>query len=121
MTSSFSLAETNTVSPKAASAMQSENKAVIVDVRKDDEWNAHHIPGAIHIPLGQLNERLTEFEPYKNSPVITQCRSGKCSAKAQLALMSAGFSKVYTMNGAYKPGTNKPWQLNKFSLGMKIK
>jgi len=99
MTSSFAAAQTNTLSPQQAATMSSDNKAIIVDVREDDEWNAHHIPGAIHIPLGQLNERLTELEPYKNSPVITQCRSGKRSAKAQLALMSAGFSKVYTMNG----------------------
>jgi rhodanese-related sulfurtransferase len=99
MSSPFALAETDAVSAKAASAIQGEDKAVIVDVREDDEWNAHHIPGAIHIPPAQLTERLAELEPYKNSPVITQCRSGKRSAKAQLALMSAGFSKVYTMNG----------------------
>ncbi|MGR9013991.1 MAG: rhodanese-like domain-containing protein [Gammaproteobacteria bacterium] len=99
LTSSFAMAETDTVSPKEASVMQSENKAVIVDVREDDEWNEHHIHGAIHIPLNQLTERLAELEAYKNSPVITQCRSGNRSAKAQLALNSAGFSKVYNMNG----------------------
>ncbi|MDO9168981.1 MAG: rhodanese-like domain-containing protein [Methylobacter sp.] len=99
ITGPFALAETGTVSPKAASAMQVEDKAVIVDVREDDEWNAHHIPGAIHIPLGQLNERLAELEPYKNRPVIAQCQSGRRSEKAQLALMSAGFSKVYSMAG----------------------
>ncbi|WP_432741792.1 rhodanese-like domain-containing protein [Methylobacter sp. G7] len=99
ITGPFALAETDTVSPKAASAMQGEDKAVIVDVREDDEWNAHHIPGAIHIPLGQLNERLAELEPYKNRPVITQCQSGLRSAKAQLTLNSAGFSKVYSMDG----------------------
>ncbi|MBL6987029.1 MAG: rhodanese-like domain-containing protein [Methylobacter sp.] len=99
MTSPFAMAETDTVSPKEASVMQSKNKAVIVDVREDDEWNEHHIHGAIHIPLNQLTDRLAELEPYKNSPVITQCRSGNRSAKAQLALNSAGFSKVYNMNG----------------------
>ena len=99
MTSPVALAEMDAVSPKEASAMQSGNKAVIVDVREDDEWNEHHIHGAIHIPLTQLNERLLELESYKNSPVITQCRSGKRSAKAQLALKSAGFSTVYNMNG----------------------
>jgi rhodanese-related sulfurtransferase len=99
MISPFAVAETDTVSPKEAAAMHSDNKAVIVDVREDDEWNEHHIHGAIHIPLAQLNARLSELEPYKNSPVITQCRSGKRSAQAQLALKSAGFSKVYNMNG----------------------
>ena len=87
------------VSAKQASTMQSKNKTIIVDVREDDEWNQGHIPGAIHIPLGQLSTRLSELEPYKNSPIITQCRSGKRSAQAQLALTSAGFSSVYSMDG----------------------
>jgi rhodanese-related sulfurtransferase len=99
MISPLALAETDSITPKEASAMQSGNKAVIVDVREDDEWNEHHIHGAIHIPLALLNERLSELEAYKNSPVITQCQSGKRSAKAQLALKSAGFSKVYNMDG----------------------
>ncbi len=87
------------VSAKQASTMQSKNKTIIVDVREDDEWNQGHIPGAIHIPLGQLSTRLSELEPYKNSPIITQCRSRKRSAQAQLALTSAGFSSVYSMDG----------------------
>lgn len=102
ITSSFSMADAvaeEAVTPKQAAGMQSENKAIIVDVREDDEWEEHHIPGAIHIPLAQLNNRLTELEPYKNSPVITQCKGGKRSAQAQLALKSAGFSKVYNMEG----------------------
>lgn len=99
LTSPLVLAETDAVSPKEASAMQDENKAVIVDVREDDEWNEHHIHGAIHIPMAQLNARLSELEPYKNSPVITQCKGGKRSAQAQIALKSAGFSKVYNMDG----------------------
>lgn len=95
------MAETDAVSPIEASAMQGENQAVIVDVREDDEWNEHHIHGAIHIPLAQLNARLSKLEPYKNSPVITQCLGGGRSAKAQTALKLAGFSKVYNMNQAW--------------------
>lgn len=82
--------------------MQSESKAVIVDVRDDDEWHEHHIHGAIHIPLAQLTDRLSELAPYKNSPVITQCKSGNRAAQAQTALKSAGFSKVYNMDGGIR-------------------
>jgi len=99
MTSPVALAANDFISPKEAAAMNGNKMAVIVDVREDDEWNQHHIPGAIHIPLAQLNERLAELEPYKNSPIITQCHSGKRSAKAHLALLSAGFAKVYDMEG----------------------
>ena len=53
----------DTVSPKEAAALFSERKAIIVDVREDGEWGEQHIPGAIHIPLGQLGERLAELIP----------------------------------------------------------
>jgi rhodanese-related sulfurtransferase len=97
--SPFAMAETDVISPKDAATMRVTNKAVIVDVRENTDWNEHQIHGAIHIPLSQLNARLTELEPYKNRPVITQCQAGLRSAQAQLILKAAGFSKVYLMNG----------------------
>ncbi|UOA08789.1 rhodanese-like domain-containing protein [Methylobacter sp. S3L5C] len=45
-------ASNESLSPRAASSMSAAQKAVIVDVREDSEWNKQHIPGAIHIPLG---------------------------------------------------------------------
>jgi rhodanese-related sulfurtransferase len=95
----FAMAQTDDVLPKVAAAMNADNKAVIVDVRGDDEWGTHHIHGAIHIPLAQLNARLSELEPYKNSAIITQCKGGVRSRKAQAVLKSAGFSKVYNLEG----------------------
>ena len=89
----------DSISPKEASIMVSEKKAVIVDVREDSEWSEQHIPGAIHIPLAQLTEHLSELKQYKDSPVITQCRSGGRSGKAVDVLKLAGFSKVYNMEG----------------------
>jgi rhodanese-related sulfurtransferase len=87
------------ISPKKASAMFTGQKAVIVDVCEDIEWNEQHIPGAIHIHLAQLNKRLPELKQYKDSPVITQCRTGRRSAQAFDILKLAGFSKVYNMDG----------------------
>jgi rhodanese-related sulfurtransferase len=93
------MGEIESISPKEASAMYADKKAVIVDVREDSEWNEQHIPGSIHIPLAQLNERLSELKQYKDSTVITQCKTGGRSAKALNELKSAGFSKVYNMEG----------------------
>jgi rhodanese-related sulfurtransferase len=93
------MGEIASISPKEASAMYADKKAVIVDVREDSEWNEQHVPGAIHIPLAQLNERLSELKQYKDSTVITQCKTGRRSAKALDELKSAGFSKVYNMGG----------------------
>lgn len=87
------------ISPKQAEAEFSAKKAVIIDVREDGEFQEQHIPGAIHIPLGQLASRLSELEPYKNSQVITQCRSGGRSAKAADQLIAAGFTNVQNLDG----------------------
>lgn len=87
------------VSPQQAAALHSEKKAVIVDVREDSEWREQHIPGAIHIPLGELESRLAELKAHQNGPIITQCRSGKRSQQAQQVLKSAGFDKVYNLDG----------------------
>ena len=87
------------VTPQEAAALFNEQKTVIVDVREDNEWAAQHIDGAIHIPLGQLADRLSELAPYKNSSIVTQCRSGKRSASALEILKLSGFKKVYNMDG----------------------
>ncbi len=54
--------------------------AAILDVRELDEWAAGHIPGATHIPLGDLPTRLAEIPASGSLYVI--CRSGKRSAQA---------------------------------------
>ena len=87
------------ISPQQASMMQAEQKAIIVDVRETDEWNAGHIAGAIHIPLGEIQNRVTELTQYQSRPIITQCRSGVRSAKAADLLKMAGFTKVYNLDG----------------------
>ena len=87
------------MTPNEAAKMFSEQKAIIVDVREDDEWKAQHIAGAIHIPLAQVESRLGELTQYKDSTVIMQCRSGKRSAKAASTLQAAGFTKVYNFTG----------------------
>jgi rhodanese-related sulfurtransferase len=95
----FVQAGSDLVTPKEASVLTAENKAVIVDVREEDEWNAGHIAGAVHIPLKQLETRLPELQQYKDKTIITQCRGGKRSAEALEVLKSAGFTNVYSMDG----------------------
>lgn len=87
------------VSPQEAAKLQGEKQAVIIDVREDDEWQKQHIPGAIHIPLGQLNNRLAELVQYKQTPIITQCQRGGRSKNALAALKAAGFKQVYNLDG----------------------
>ena len=66
------------------------NQARILDVREDFEVTEGMVPGALHIPMGQLQARLPELAPAV--PVIVVCRSGNRSAAVADALNRAGFN-----------------------------
>ncbi|WP_024820672.1 rhodanese-like domain-containing protein [Arthrobacter sp. 31Y] len=59
-------------------AEQRRSTARILDIREDFEVAEGMIPGALHIPMGQLQARLGELDPAV--PVIPVCRSGNRSA-----------------------------------------
>ena len=72
------------------SAVTTQEKLLIVDVREDDEWAAGHAAGALHIPLGQLRARLGELDPRQALAVV--CRSGNRSSRAVAVLTAAGLT-----------------------------
>ncbi|GAA1681349.1 MULTISPECIES: rhodanese-like domain-containing protein [Actinomycetes] len=79
-----------------AEANARRNTATILDVREEAETAEGMIPGAVHIPLGQLASRLGELDAGR--PVITVCASGNRSAHAAVDLLVAGF-RADTMAG----------------------
>ena len=62
----------------------------ILDVREDFEVAEGIIPGALHIPMGDLHARLDEID--RARPVIVVCRSGNRSARVADTLNDAGFT-----------------------------
>jgi rhodanese-related sulfurtransferase len=76
--------------------MKDENQLKIIDVRENDEVAQGMIPGAKHIPLGEVPYRLNEFDPAKE--YIMVCRSGKRSEKA-CGILAANNFKVINMTG----------------------
>ncbi|OMD34734.1 rhodanese-like domain-containing protein [Paenibacillus odorifer] len=76
----------------------------ILDVRELDEWEEGHVAGAKHIPLGELNLRLNELDPARETIVI--CRSGNRSGMACELLNAKGF-KVINMTGGLLAWTDK--------------
>lgn len=86
-----------TVDAEEAHRLLEAGDAVIVDVREPAEWQEARIPGARHIPLGQLPDRHEEVP--EDQTVILQCRSGARSATACAHLMEAGLEEVYNLEG----------------------
>jgi rhodanese-related sulfurtransferase len=72
--------------------------AVLLDVREDDEWAAGHAPQAIHIPLGELAERVGEV-PQDSGEVYVVCRMGGRSARATMYLNQSGWDAVNVAGG----------------------
>lgn len=71
--------------------------AKILDVREDMEWEAGHIEGAQHIPLGDVPARYGEVPLDEDVYII--CRSGGRSLKATAYLQDAGFDILNVLGG----------------------
>ncbi len=69
----------------------------LVDVRQESEYKQSHLPGALLIPLGELEDRFTELDSSRKT--IVYCRSGARSRSACQFLEQRGFAKVYNMKG----------------------
>jgi rhodanese-related sulfurtransferase len=71
--------------------------APIIDVREDDEFAAAHVPGAHHIPLGQVVERIDEVP--RDGTVFVICARGGRSAKAVEHYRNQGIDAVNVAGG----------------------
>ena len=79
--------------------MEKDDGHVIVDVRRQDEFDAGHIPGAILIP----NENIIDSPPIElpdfDQVILIYCRSGNRSKQASQKLADMGYRNVYEFGG----------------------
>ena len=78
-----------------AEKLQNKEEIVVLDVREAAEYAFSHIPTAICIPLGELEQRLSEVD--KEAEVYVVCRSGNRSDSAAQKPASSGFGKVFNV------------------------
>lgn len=69
----------------------------LLDVRELDEWEAGHVPGALHIPMGELAGRLDELPA--DDAVYVICRSGGRSARVTQYLNANGWEATNVDGG----------------------
>jgi len=79
-------------------AAMPQAERIVVDVRTDGEWAGGHVPGAIHIPLSELEGRMSELEAHRDVEIYAICQSGGRSARAADTLARSGF-KVHNVLG----------------------
>lgn len=85
------------VDPAGLAALLARDAVTLIDVRNGDEWAEGHIAGAVHIPLGRLEERLDEVDTSR--PVVVQCRTGSRSSIAASLLQARGVADVRNLAG----------------------
>jgi hydroxyacylglutathione hydrolase len=70
---------------------------LVVDVRTTKEWNAGHIEGAVHMPLGELAARASELP--RDRTIATICEAGYRSSLAASLLARAGIDQLVNVTG----------------------
>ena len=84
----------------AKEMMDTQQEVVILDVREQDEYDSGHIPSAVLLPVGTIDEdTAAEVIPEKDSAVLVYCRSGNRSKTASSALADLGYTNIYEFGG----------------------
>ena len=84
---------------KAKAMMQAEDGHIIVDVRRQDEYDSGHIPGAILIPNESIGKEQPKELPDLDQVILIYCRSGRRSKEASQKLADMGYTHIYEFGG----------------------
>jgi len=93
------LAQVAQLDPSGLDKLAGKNRVQVVDVRSPEEWSKGHLPGAIHIPLALLPDRIGELDA--SAPIVLHCRGGGRSSIATSFLQSQGVATVSNLAGGF--------------------
>jgi len=91
--------------PKEAWALaQSDSTVLFLDVRSEREYKGTtgHIRNALLIPVGELEKRVSELEPFRKNQILTYCSHGIRSARAARILQKHGYLVKSVVGGTTK-------------------
>ena len=83
----------------AKEMMNAEDEHIIIDVRRQDEYDSGHIEGAICIPNESIDTEQPPELPDLNQIILVYCRSGRRSKEAAQKLYDMGYTNVYEFGG----------------------
>ncbi|MGD9798494.1 MAG: molybdopterin-synthase adenylyltransferase MoeB [Acidimicrobiia bacterium] len=88
-----------------------EPGVVVLDVREPDEYEQGALPGAVHIPRGQLETNIEGRVPDHDAPLVVYCAGGTRSAFAAETLTNLGYSDVVSVIGGFNrwKDDGRPW------------
>ena len=106
-------AEIRETDPAEAEAAVRDRGAVVLDVREPDEHSQGAIPGAVHIPRGNLESNIENRVPNHDTPIVVQCATGVRSAFAAKTLAELGYTDVVSLKGGFNrwKDEGRPWSV----------
>ncbi len=93
--------EIREVDTAEADELRKRPGAVLLDVREPDEYVQGAVPGALHIPRGQLESNIEPRVADRSTPLIVQCAAGNRSAFAAVTLHELGYTDVVSVKGGF--------------------
>ena len=84
---------------EAKQMMEKDDGHVVLDVRRQDEYDAGHIPGAILIPNESIGTEQPDELPDLDQVILIYCRSGNRSKQAAQKLFDMGYTNIYEFGG----------------------
>ena len=87
------------ISAEEAKAMMDKGGVTVVDVRREDEYAAGHIPGSILVPNEGIRDTQPEELPDLDAVLQVHCRTGVRSKQASDKLLEIGYKNVYDFGG----------------------
>ena len=91
-------------------SMTNQNRALIIDIRDSESFNAGHITASKNIPQNELTRRINEITNIDKSLILV-CDMGNISPNAGEALKKEGFEEIYLLKG----GINQ-WRMDNLPL-----
>jgi rhodanese-related sulfurtransferase len=77
------------------------NDLILLDVRERDAYDTSHLPGAMHIPRGQLELRVDKELPDPTARILAYCEYGRISTLAAATLRTMGFQRAVALDGGF--------------------
>ncbi len=96
------------LTPRQTSALIADpsKRAVLLDCRRPEEWAAGRIPGAVHIPMDQIERSADELElddapagDDKSRTIAIYCHTGRRSLRVAATLRAMGYVNAYSVAG----------------------
>ena len=79
--------------------LESGEEILLLDCREADEHARCRIAGAKLLPMGELQSRIAELEPFRQRRIIVHCHRGGRSLKVTQWLRAQGFAQTQNMQG----------------------